>query len=178
MTRPAYLLYSEMESPIGLLTLVRSKSGLCKIEFGAGETALRTIERWCKRHFLVDQLQKDDLALFEIKQQLEQYFLGKRLSFEGELDVQGTAFQKLVWTVLQRIPYGELWSYKQVAQEMGSPKAVRAVGGANNKNPLPIVIPCHRVVGSNGALVGYGGGLSIKEKLIAIEERETLDQLG
>lgn len=168
MTRSA-LLYSEMETIIGPLTIVLSKNGICRIDFSCGELVLKNIERWSRQHFLMDQLQQDDVALSDIKKQLNEYFAGKRTTFDCELDLQGTPFQKLVWNALLQIPYGEVQSYKEVAQAIGSPKAVRAVGGANNRNPLPIIVPCHRVVGSNGALVGYGGGLSIKEKLLELE---------
>ncbi|MDQ0892397.1 O-6-methylguanine DNA methyltransferase [Paenibacillus sp. V4I9] len=102
-------------------------------------------------------------------QQLEQYFRRERLSFEGELDLQGTEFQKQVWTALLSIPYGEIVSYKHIAEAIGSPKAVRAVGGANNKNPIPVIIPCHRIIGASGDLVGYGGGLPIKVLLLDLE---------
>ncbi|MDQ0871718.1 O-6-methylguanine DNA methyltransferase [Paenibacillus sp. V4I3] len=100
---------------------------------------------------------------------MEQYFRRERLSFEGELDLQGTEFQKQVWTALLSIPYGEIVSYKHIAEAIGSPKAVRAVGGANNKNPIPVIIPCHRIIGASGNLVGYGGGLPIKVLLLDLE---------
>lgn len=169
MTRSSTLFYSEFDTLIGPLTIVLSRKGICRIDFGTGDLVLRNVERWCRKHLLTDQLLRDDLALVDIKTQLTEYFMGQRTSFDYELDIHGTPFQKLVWNVLLQIPYGSMASYKEVAQEIGSPKAVRAVGGANNRNPIPIIIPCHRVVGSNGALVGYGGGLSIKEKLLEVE---------
>lgn len=104
--------------------------------------------------------------------QLSEYFAGKRTEFELPLNPNGTEFQKKVWNMLKTIPYGERWSYKQVAEAIGNPKACRAVGMANNKNPIMIVVPCHRVVGSNGKLVGYAGGLDIKEKLLYLEEEK------
>lgn len=101
--------------------------------------------------------------------QLNEYFNGKRKEFDIPLNPSGTEFQKKVWKVLCDIPYGEVRSYKQVAEAAGNPKAYRAVGGANNKNPIIIVIPCHRVIGTNGSLVGYGGGLHVKEMLLLLE---------
>ena len=103
--------------------------------------------------------------------QLKEYFEGKRKGFDLPLAPEGTEFQKKVWKVLETIPYGETWSYKQVAEKVNSPKAYRAVGMANNKNPISIIIPCHRVIGANGKLVGYGGGLEIKEYLLKLENQ-------
>ena len=103
--------------------------------------------------------------------QLEEYFSGKRKQFDLPLGPAGTAFFQSVWKGLISIPYGETRSYKQVAQMVGSPKASRAVGMANNKNPIVIIIPCHRVIGSNGSLVGYAYGLDMKKKLIEVESK-------
>ena len=102
----------------------------------------------------------------EAAKQLDEYFNGGRQSFELPLSLKGTDFQKKVWMCLQSIPYGETWSYKQVALDIGNENGSRAVGMANNKNPIPVIIPCHRVVGSNGKLVGYAGGLTMKELLL------------
>ena len=108
--------------------------------------------------------------ILKIERQLKEYFDGKRQSFNLDLaPSRGTDFQKRVWKALDRIPYGQTWSYADVANKVGSPKAVRAVGGANNRNPLAIVVPCHRVIGKNGSLVGYGGGLNVKTKLLKLE---------
>jgi len=104
--------------------------------------------------------------------QLEEYFEGKRRKFDVPLNPQGTEFQRSVWRTLQEIPYGETRSYKQVAQAAGSPNACRAVGLANNKNPIWIMIPCHRVIGSDGSLTGYGGGLEMKQKLLELEKHK------
>ncbi|NLM73573.1 MAG: methylated-DNA--[protein]-cysteine S-methyltransferase [Clostridiaceae bacterium] len=109
--------------------------------------------------------------LKEAAKQLEEYFAGKRKTFDLPLSPKGTDFQRKVWDVLTRIPYGETLSYGDVAKKIGNPKACRAVGMANNKNPIPIIIPCHRVIGSSGKLVGYGGGLHIKEKLLELEQK-------
>ena len=109
----------------------------------------------------------------EAAKQLEAYFKGESRGFDLPLEPKGTQFQRDVWKVLEAIPYGQTWSYKQVAQEVNSPKAYRAVGLANNKNPISIIIPCHRVIGANGKLVGYGGGLKIKEYLLNLEKKQT-----
>lgn len=105
--------------------------------------------------------------------QIEEYLKGKRLAFDLPLKPEGTVFQQEVWKELLNIPYGSTKSYKEIAISIGNEKACRAIGNANNKNPIPIIIPCHRVIGSNGKLVGYAGGLSIKEKLLNIEKIET-----
>jgi len=102
--------------------------------------------------------------------QLNEYLEGKRKVFDLPLNPKGTKFQKNVWEALCNIPYGETRSYKQIAEAVGNPKACRAVGMANNRNPIIIFVPCHRVIGSNGSLVGYGGGLDIKEKLLSLEK--------
>ena len=103
--------------------------------------------------------------------QLEEYFSGKRKHFDVPISACGTEFQRLVWASLLEIPYGQTRSYKYVAQSIGNPKACRAVGLANNRNPISIIVPCHRVIGSSGALTGYGGGLDLKQKLLDLEKR-------
>lgn len=108
--------------------------------------------------------------LKKANEELQEYFSGKRKSFDLPLEPQGTEFQQKVWKVLQEIPYGKTYSYKDVAVKIGNEKACRAVGMANNKNPIALLIPCHRVIGTNGKLVGYAGGLDIKEKLLNMEK--------
>ena len=105
----------------------------------------------------------------EVRRQLEEYFAGERKSFELPLKLTGTEFQVRVLEELQRIPYGETKSYRDIAERIGRPKAVRAVGAANGRNPIPIIIPCHRVIGSHGELTGFGGGLDTKEALLRLE---------
>lgn len=102
--------------------------------------------------------------------QLKEYFCGTRKSFDLPLEMKGTDFQKKVWSALCRIPYGETRSYKDIAEEIGKPKAVRAVGGANNKNRFMIIVPCHRVIGADGSLTGYAGGIDVKKKLLKLEQ--------
>ncbi|MGD8192841.1 methylated-DNA--[protein]-cysteine S-methyltransferase [Brevibacillus ginsengisoli] len=161
--------YSMMESPIGPLLLASTDKGLCLVEFGPEETTLAGLQLWCRKWRLHANVECDDSKLLMVKQQLEEFFAGQRRSFTISLDLYGTPFQKAVWQKLREVPYGELRSYKDMAVAVGAEKAVRAIGGANNRNPIPVVIPCHRVIGSNGCLVGYGGGLSIKEHLLALE---------
>ncbi|RGO03872.1 MULTISPECIES: methylated-DNA--[protein]-cysteine S-methyltransferase [Megamonas] len=105
--------------------------------------------------------------------QLDEYFQGKRTTFSLPFKLTGTPFQLAVWKELQNIPYGQTTSYKEIAQKINKPKAYRAVGMANNKNPLPIIIPCHRVIGSNGKLIGYAGGLNLKNYLLELEKSHT-----
>lgn len=105
-------------------------------------------------------------------QQLDEYFAGTRTAFDFPLRLQGTPFQEKVWAALRDIPYGETRSYQQIAQAIGQPKACRAVGMANHRNPIYIIVPCHRVVGANGALTGYGGGLDMKKALLELEARQ------
>jgi len=112
---------------------------------------------------------RDHGAHRELEIQLEAYFAGELQAFQCSLDLQGTPFQILAWQALLQIPYGETRSYLDQAMAIGNPKAVRAIGGANNKNPVAIIVPCHRVIGKNGYLVGYGGGLEMKKYLLRLE---------
>ena len=115
------------------------------------------------------KLRSDDPYLFGIFNQLKEYFAGTRKEFDVPLDIEGTDFQKKVWNELQNISYGKTISYKTLSEKLGDVKAIRAVGKANGQNPIAILIPCHRVIGANGSLVGYAGGLAIKEKLLHLE---------
>lgn len=118
----------------------------------------------------IDIVEKETDLIRETKKQLDEYFKGNRESFNIPMNLEGTDFQKSVWKALQDIPYGETKSYSEIAEYINNPKACRAVGLANNKNPISIIIPCHRVIGKSGKLVGYGGGLHIKEKLLELEK--------
>jgi len=124
----------------------------------------------------------EDRAPFEAfgaLDRLHRYFAGEAVGFEDiPMDLWGTPFQREVWTALARIPYGEVWTYGRLAEELGRPKATRAVGAANGRNPLPVLLPCHRVVGADGTLTGYRGGLSIKRKLLALEGVEHVENRG
>ena len=142
------------------LRLVAGKAGLRRIEFrGAGESDAASNDQ--------DNLRP---LLDEAARQLRAYFKGSLRVFDLPLELSGTSFQTRVWQLLEKIPYGRTRSYRDLAVELGMPLAVRAVGAANGANPLPIAIPCHRVIGSNGRLVGYGGGLPFKKRLLALEQ--------
>jgi methylated-DNA-[protein]-cysteine S-methyltransferase len=152
--------YTEIESPIGRLRLAGNADGLREIHFIEGWRP------WPKK----PEWMANDAPFGEVIAQLEEYFAGKRREFDLPLALQGTPFQLRVWHALLEIPYGETVSYKELAERIGNVKAVRAVGLANGANPIPIVVPCHRVIGSNGSLIGFGGGLPLKQKLLALEK--------
>lgn len=154
--------FTELESPVGPLRLAADEEGLRRIDFlGAGRT--KPEADWVEAAG----------PLAEVAEQLRAYFEGDRRDFELRLSPRGTPFQRGVWRRLCEIPYGETISYAELATRVGNPKASRAVGLANGRNPIPIVIPCHRVIGKSGSLVGYGGGLPIKEKLLALERGQS-----
>ena len=148
-------------------------SGLSLVLVAAG-SGVRAIEFPPPRAIDAEAVSKDPL-LDELSRQLRAYFSGKLRIFDLPLDPQGTAFQKRVWQHLRTIPFGATQSYRQVAGAIGTPEAVRAVGAANGANPIPIVIPCHRVIGTSGKLVGYGGGLPLKKRLLELEGAWTAD---
>ncbi|GAE36244.1 methylated-DNA--[protein]-cysteine S-methyltransferase [Halalkalibacter akibai] len=160
---------TEMNSPLGTLTIVATDKGVCHIHFGNLTKCMAALKVWLKKQGRNGEVIHCQETLQPICQQLEEYFSGKRTKFDVPLDLCGTEFQKKVWNTLSEIEYGETKSYKEIAQKIGAPKAVRAIGGANNQNPIPIIIPCHRVIGSNGSMVGYGGGLDKKEILLSLE---------
>lgn len=147
------------ESPIGKLTLVSDGSALNALLFERdGRAPAKT--------------DAPDAVLRETAKQLDQYFAGKRTQFDLPLSPAGTDFQKRVWMALRAIPYGEAVAYRDIAERIGSPKAVRAVGGANGCNPIAVIVPCHRVIGADGSLTGFGGGLDRKRFLLALERGE------
>lgn len=154
--------YTQIESPLGPLLLAADDAGLRQILFVNGRHPARPESSW----------KEDRAPLNETIRQLHAYFAGDLENFDLKLAPEGTPFQLGVWRRLCDIPYGETISYGELAGRIGNPKASRAVGLANGSNPIPIVIPCHRVIGSNGKLTGYGGGLPIKEKLLALERRQ------
>jgi methylated-DNA-[protein]-cysteine S-methyltransferase len=148
--------FQYLDSPIGILRLVSNGSQLIRIDF--------------ENHYGDDTcVERSDPALAACAQQLGEYFTRQRRHFDLPQAAAGTAFQQSVWRALAAIPYGELRSYRDIAQVIGNPAAVRAVGAANGRNPLPIVVPCHRVIGSNGSLTGFAGGLDIKTYLLELE---------
>lgn len=154
--------YAYYETPVGRLMLVADNSGLRQILFPVHGRAAKAGIEWTE----------NKPALQETAQQLAAYFAGELEAFNLQLAPEGTPFQQRVWSALLNIPYGETISYGELARRIGQPTASRAVGLANGANPIPIVIPCHRVIGSNGKLTGYGGGLAVKEKLLALERRQ------
>lgn len=121
-------------------------------------------------HVPMEMQRKETDTLKKAADQLREYLQGKRMAFDVPLAPEGTAFQKKVWEALIKIPYGETSSYGKLAKDIGKPGAARAVGLANNRNPIPVIIPCHRVIGADGSLVGYGGGLPMKDRLLALEK--------
>jgi methylated-DNA-[protein]-cysteine S-methyltransferase len=154
--------YTRFASPVGELLLVADDVALTGIYFeGARDYPADTND--CEER-------PDHSILKKAGAQLEEYFAGRRKTFDLPLAPAGTPFQRSVWKALERIAYGDTQSYGQIAQSIGMPKAVRAVGAANGANPIPIVIPCHRVIGSDGSLTGYGGGLARKRRLLALEQ--------
>ena len=152
-----------MESPLGALLLVADEEGLREVAFATGRTAPAVDPRWSN----------GGTALGEPVRQLEAFFAGELRDFDLALKPRGTPFQQRVWSLLREIPFGETISYGELARRMGNPAASRAVGLANGSNPIAIVIPCHRVIGSNGKLTGYGGGLDNKRWLIDFERGQT-----
>jgi methylated-DNA-[protein]-cysteine S-methyltransferase len=157
--------YKMMDSPIGRLKLVATEEGLAGIlwENDRPRRVRLDIEAEDNRH----------PVLIETERQLKQYFIRQRKEFDVKLDLAGTAFQLKVWNALLTIPFGETRSYGQIARQIGNPAAVRSVGGANGRNPVSIVAPCHRVIGSTGALTGFAGGLDAKAYLLALEGANT-----
>lgn len=154
------MFYYRYDSPIGFLGIREVDNFITHIDFLLPETKTPLNEN--------DRIIETDLIAKTYKELCE-YFEGSRKSFSIPLALEGTVFQKKVWKALENIPYGKVFTYKDIALEVNSPKGFRAVGGACNKNPVPIIIPCHRVIGSSGNLTGYAGGLGINEKLLAIE---------
>lgn len=160
------LFYKTMQSPVGELKLVASDKGLAAILWENDDpkrVRLGPLEENKKHPLLLDA-----------ERQLNAYFAGSLEKFSLPLDFVGTVFQKKVWAALLTIPFGETRSYGEIAKQIGSPKAVRAVGAANGKNPISIIAPCHRVIGANGKLTGFAGGLEAKAQLLGIESKTLL----
>ncbi len=156
----------QLDSPIGRLRLVATDQGLSHLLFDqqVGEDLESD----------GDEVEADDHpVLAAATAQLAEYFAGRRQEFDIPLDLTGTEFQRAAWSALASVPFGETRSYRQQAEAIGRPKAVRAIGAANGQNPVPIVLPCHRIVGSDGSLTGYGGGLPIKEYLLNHEQAQS-----
>jgi methylated-DNA-[protein]-cysteine S-methyltransferase len=155
------LSYKFFDSPVGKLKLVASDKGLVAILWENDNP---------RRVRLSDLTEKKDHGILaETERQLQEYFAGKRKTFSLRLDMRGTGFQKQVWEALLAIPFGETRSYGQLANQLGNPAATRAVGAANGRNPISIIVPCHRVIGFNGKLTGFAGGLDAKSFLLNLE---------
>ena len=147
-------------SPVGALLLVHNGKGLCRLQFQDGAHPLAIDTDWKKRRS----------PFLTVMKQLDEYFAGRLKRFTIPLFLEGTEFQRLVWSALKTIPYGKTVSYGAISKKIGKPAASRAVGAANGQNPVSIIVPCHRVIGANGKLVGYGGGLPIKTALLELEQ--------
>ena len=154
--------YDVIETPIGPLLVAADEAGLRRISFPERGQARRPEAGWVR----------DRAPFRQLAGQLQEYFAGKRRSFSLRLAPQGTEFQRATWRALAEIPYGTTISYAELARRVGRPAASRAVGAANGANPLPIVVPCHRVIGANGSLTGFGGGLPTKRALLELEGAE------
>ena len=155
-----------ISSPVGELKLIANNEGLTAILWGNEDSQGIKVN---------STSQKNHPILLQTEQQLAEYFARKRTTFTVPLDFSGTDFQKKVWAVLLSIPFGKTMTYGQIAQKINQPKAARAVGGASNRNPISILIPCHRVIGSSGKLVGFAGGLETKASLLELE-KEYIEQ--
>lgn len=151
--------FTYYDSPLGTVTLQANEQGLLGVWFETHTTKPEDLG-----------IQEDSFPIFQsVKEQLERYFAGDAVQFDVPIAAKGTPFQRSVWHALTTIPYGETWSYAQLADAIGNPKAVRAVGLANGKNPVSVIVPCHRVIGKNGKLTGYAGGIERKQRLLTIE---------
>jgi methylated-DNA-[protein]-cysteine S-methyltransferase len=153
--------YTFLDSPLGELLAVGDEAGLTGLYLPTGRYRLSPHASWTRA----------DDAFKDVRTQLEEYFAGTRQKFDLSLRPAGTSFQRAVWSALVEIPYGETTSYGKIAAALGQPDAARAVGLANGRNPIPIIVPCHRVIGADGSLTGYGGGVPAKRWLLSHEAR-------
>ncbi|MTW86992.1 methylated-DNA--[protein]-cysteine S-methyltransferase [Virgibacillus dakarensis] len=165
------LYYDEMVSPVGSLLIISDGQRIVRIDYGSMADLETQLEKWGDRYFDHPVFVQDAKKVNHVKEQLQAYFQRKSQEFSFNFAFHGTPFQQKVWQALyDTIPYGVTKTYKDIAVTIGNPKAVRAVGGAVNKNPFSIVVPCHRVIGTNGKMVGYNGGLDKKEYLLQHEQ--------
>lgn len=163
------MVYAEqMQTPAGLMLMAATDYGLCLLEFTDSERQSKQVSD-LERNYNATVLFEKNRHIQQAKTELEEYFSKKRKTFTVRFDFLGTDFQKKVWDVLLKIPYGETWTYQEQANFLNHPKAVRAVANANSKNKISIMIPCHRVIGKNGKLTGYAGGLPRKKMLLDLE---------
>ncbi|MGH7203666.1 MAG: methylated-DNA--[protein]-cysteine S-methyltransferase [Candidatus Levyibacteriota bacterium] len=155
------MIYTIFSSPLGNILVTSDGETIIKFSFVGQKYFEKIPKEW--------ENNAEHRLLREVKRQTDEYFSGKRRQFELPLSTKGTAFQKKVWQALETIPYGQVTSYGEIARRIGNPKAVRAVGTAIGRNPIGIIIPCHRVIGTNGTLTGYAGGLDRKQTLLKLE---------
>jgi len=167
MVNSLSLAIGSVETTAGVFGALVTPRGLARLSF-PGES-LDACRAFARRWWPQAPLVSDDGRLQPVRSQLAAYFRGELRDFSLALDMQGTPFQQQVWAALQQVPFGQTCSYAAIAQAIGRPTAVRAVGRANGANPVPIVVPCHRIIGSSGQLVGYAGGLGIKRQLLELE---------
>ena len=159
--------YGLFDSSLGGICIASTEKGVCKIALPKeGET---DFFGWLRAHFGLQNVVEDKGKNEGVLAELESYLAGELIEFQSPLDLRGTEFQKRVWREVKAIPYGTTCSYREVAERIGQPRAYRAVGAANGANPVPIIVPCHRVIGRDGSLTGYGGGLTMKERLLRLE---------
>lgn len=158
--------YTRFATPLGKMLVAASERGICRLDFVMPG---RDFKRWFARHFPGERLERDGQSLRRAVKTLQVYFRGKQRTLNLPLDLRGTAFERRVWQALRRIPRGKTTSYGRLAARLGRPRAVRAVGRAVGLNPIAIVVPCHRVIGGDGRLVGYASGLRRKARLLALE---------
>lgn len=161
------LAYRRIKSGLGDLLIAASDAGICRISFPVELSG--GWFPWFDRHFASIPKQMDHQYIQAAAAQLGEYLCGARREFETPLDLRGTDFQQSVWRRVLKIPYGATATYGELARDMGIPGGARAIGGANSRNPIPILVPCHRVVGTGGHLVGFGGGIEMKEALLELE---------
>ena len=153
------MLYTTVDSPIGTLLLLGDGQALRGLHMQGGRTAIRVRPEW----------ERAAAPFARVEAQLTEYFEGRRTTFDVPLELAGSPFQRRVWQALQEIPYGETTSYGELARRVGAPSAARAVGVANRQNPVAVIVPCHRVIGADGSLTGFGGGLERKRLLLELE---------
>ncbi len=167
-SKPTEIYLSRYPTPVGSLHIASTARGICRIAFGdPGD--LERVQEWIEKHFPVYSIIAEPAVHREVHRELKDYFEGRRRRFNARVHLVGTDFQLQTWTALRSIPYGETRSYKQIADIIGNPTATRAVGGAIGQNPIPIIVPCHRVIGDNGKLVGFSGGIERKQFLLQLE---------
>jgi O-6-methylguanine DNA methyltransferase len=168
--KPSNLVYKEVKTPIGILAFGSSEKGLCLLDFKYRKSFPRILKRITK-YFGEDMIHGTSTFIELAEKELSQYLQGNLKIFSVHLDIRGSEFQLKVWDALLQVTYGKTASYLDIAKKIGKPESVRAVANANGQNGIAVIIPCHRVIGSNGKLTGYGGGLAIKKRLLNIESK-------